>query len=215
MAKVLNERQKGKVKAQFEEVILAGLKKEKAYVQTLKKRYPKASNKRLTKLILRRARWGGVVSGTATGLPANPVLMFPLALAAASAMLNLEWKLACRIAALFDDHILDGPEPPWELLVPIFFSNKVGELGRVLAVKAGKTLTRQMIRKHLSKETLKAFQKFMLKRFGMKVTQGMVKKKAVPVVGAIISSGFNYAEVTIVANRTYRYMENQGLASLQ
>lgn len=68
-------------------------------------------------------------------------------------------------------------------------------------------MTRAAIKKYLSKETLKAFQKILLKYFGIKVTQKGVITKTVPIVGGAIGGVWNYFEVTGIKKRTIQYFE--------
>lgn len=71
-------------------------------------------------------------------------------------------------------------------------------------------VTRVLIRKYLSKETLKQFQKIMLKYFGIKVTQKAVITKTLPIVGGLIGGTWNYIEVGQVQKRTIDYFDARG-----
>ena len=63
--------------------------------------------------------------------------------------------------------------------------------------------------KYLTKETLKQFQKIMLKYFGIKVTQKGLITKTLPIVGGLIGGTWNYFEVSGIKKRTINYFEGK------
>ena len=71
----------------------------------------------------------------------------------------------------------------------------------------GKELTKDLIKKHLSKETLKQFKKIMLKYFGIKVTQKGIITKTLPIVGGFIGASWNAIEVSVMKNRVIKYLQ--------
>lgn len=181
--------------------------KETAIVARYRSRYPGEDPSRLAGRFIRRARWWGAGYGFATGLPANPWIMVPAAVTDASAVLRAEVKLAVRIGLLYDPGLLDDEEPPYELLVPIMGVRVGSEFFRELAVRGSMGVTRAAIRANLSKTTLQAFKRVVLKYFGKKVTQRGVVKGTLPVVGGFVGGGWNYREVSIVGDRVRWYFE--------
>jgi hypothetical protein len=81
------------------------------------------------------------------------------------------------------------------------------QFARELGIRGGMGVTRAAIREYLSKQTLKAFQKIMLKYFGIKVTQKAVITKTVPIIGGLIGGLWNYIEVNQIKSRTISYFE--------
>ncbi len=183
----------------------------KAYVATLSERYPSKNRRELAEHMIQRARWWGAGFGFATGVPSNPWVAAPAAIADIGTVLRTEILLACRIGLLFDPHLLDGPEPPYELLVPIMGGRAASEaLGRLVAV-SGMGLTRQTIIKVLERSGVKRFKRAMLKYFGIRVTQRGVISKTIPIVGGLIGGVWNYTELRFVGDRICKYFEGHEL----
>lgn len=174
-----------------------------------------ADPEQLARVVFSRARWKATASGAAAGLPSTIATMLPAALADATVLYRAQANAAGRVALLYQPEFFREPEAGWELLVPIFGATSASEFLRDAGVLAGQTLSREAIRRYLSKETLNAFQRVMLRRFGVKVTQKMIITKSIPIVGAVIGGSWNYAEVTFVRNRVIRYFANQDLGSVE
>lgn len=83
--------------------------------------------------------------------------------------------------------------------------NASSQLLREMGVRGGMGVTRAAIKKYLSKETLKAFKKIMLKYFGLKVTQKGIITKTLPIIGGLIGGVWNYIEVGRVKKRSIKY----------
>jgi hypothetical protein len=183
----------------------------KAYVATLSQRYPSKTRRELVEHMIRRARWWGAGFGFATGVSSNPWVAAPAAITDISAVLRTEILLACRIGVLFDPHLLDGPDPPYELLVPIIGGRAASEaLGRLVA-SSGIGLTRKTIITVLKQSGVKPFKQAMLKYFGVRVTQRGVISKTIPIVGGLIGGFWNYAELRLVGDRIRNYFEGHEL----
>lgn len=183
--------------------------KERAYVQKFRKHRSSEDPERLADRLIRRAQWWGAGWGVATGLPANPWVVVPAAVTDAGALLRTEVKLAVRIGLLYDPQFLDDEEPPYELLIPIFGIRAGSEFLREMSIRGAMGVTRAAIRKHLSKQTLAAFKRIMLKYFGLKVTQRGVIKGTLPVAGGFVGGIWNYREVSVIGKRVKRYFKGQ------
>ncbi len=109
--------------------------------------------------------------GVLTGLPSNIWVSVPSATADVAYVLKQEIIAAARCATFVDEHFFDDPDARWGLLVPVFGMDVPSQFVREGAVLGAMGATRQAIRAVLHKETLEAFKKFMLKYFGIKVTQ--------------------------------------------
>src|SRR5262249_28114672 len=123
-----------------------------ASVGELERKYPKESRRQLADRIISRARWWGAGAGFVTGLPANPWAALPAAVADVGAVLNVEIRMASRIALLFDREYFNDQEPPYELLVPIMGGRAAAEFMRELAIRGGMGASRQAIKKVLTKK---------------------------------------------------------------
>lgn len=185
---------------------------QKAYVAKLRADHPGDSDQVLAERVISRARWFSAGVGVATGLPSNPWVAAPAAVADVAATLRAEVVLAARVALLYEPGFLDDGEPPYELLVPIFGGRLAGELLREAAIRGGMGVTRAAIRKYLSKETLKQFKRLALKYFGLKVTQRGVITKTLPVVGGLIGGTWNFVEVAAVGRRVVDWFEGRCVA---
>ena len=207
----MSDDKKNVIKRAFEWALSVDAIRAKKQLAQLRAKHPKASNRQLAWKMIRRARWWATGAGAATGLPANPWVSVPAAVADVGAVLRVEISLAARIALLYDESYFDEETAPYELLVPIFGARATSEALKEMAVRGGMGVSRQVIKKYLSKETLKQFKKIMLKYFGLKVTQKAVVTKTLPIVGAVIGGGWNFSELTVVGKRVVRYFENEEL----
>ena len=174
---------------------------------------PKASNRKLAEDAFSRARWKATAIGIATGLPANPWMAVPAATLDVAATLKLEVLAAARVAVIYDRNFFDDQDAAWELLIPIFGINVGSQAFRQMGIRGGMGVTRVAIKKYLSKETLKQFQKIMLKYFGIKVTQKGLITKTLPIVGGLIGGAWNFVEVGRIKNRVIEYFEENTLSS--
>jgi hypothetical protein len=183
----------------------------KAYVALLTERHPQKTRRELAEQMIRRARWWGAGFGFTTGIPSNPWVAAPAAITDMSAVLRTEILLACRIGLLYDPHLLDGPDPPYELLVPIIGGRAASEaLGRLVTI-GGMHITRKTIIKVLQHNGAKLFMKSMVKYFGVRVTRRGILTKTIPIVGGLIGGTWNYAELRFIGDRICRYFEGQEL----
>lgn len=181
-------------------------------VKRLRAQNPTATNADLARKLFAAARTKATGVGVLTGLPANPWVMVPAAIADLATVLRIETEAVARVALLYDPSFFEQPDAAWELLVPVFGIDALSQFLRDLGVLGSMGVTRQLVRQYLSKETLRSFQKVMLKYFGMKVTQKGVLSKTLPLVGAVIGGGWNFAEVTILTKRTIAYFENRPIS---
>ncbi|MEC4748102.1 hypothetical protein [Methylomicrobium sp. Wu6] len=179
-----------------------------ASVAAERNKHPGLTNKQLACKAFSQARWKATSAGVVTGLPANPWVALPAATTDVAVTLRTEVYAAARTAIIFDESFFDYEDAKWELLIPVFGLNVGSQFARELGIRGGMGVTRAAIRKYLSKETLKAFQKIMLKYFGIKVTQKGVITKTVPIIGGLIGGGWNYIEVGRIKSRTILYFEN-------
>jgi hypothetical protein len=183
----------------------------KTYVAILTERHPQKTRRELAEHMIRRARWWGAGFGFATGIPSNPWVAAPAAITDMSAVLRTEILLACRIGLLYDSHLLDGPDPPYELLVPIIGGRAASEaLGRLVAI-SGMHITRKAILKILQNSGAKQFMITMVKYFGVRVTKRGLIAKTIPIVGGLIGGAWNYAELRFVGERVCKYFEGHDL----
>lgn len=183
----------------------------KGDVRALRAKYPSLSREELARKLISRARWQGAALGVATGLPSNPWVAVPAAMADVGGLLRIQVAMAARVALLFDERYLDGNDPPYELMAPIMGGRLMSEMGRELAIRGGMGVTRQAIKKVLSKGTLKQFKRLMLKYFGLKVTQRSLITKTLPLVGGAIGGTWNFIEVKVVGERAYAYFDGRPL----
>ncbi|HEY8158804.1 MAG TPA: hypothetical protein VIF10_08880 [Methylobacter sp.] len=172
--------------------------------------HPELTPKQLAGKAFSLARWKAISAGIATGLPTNPWITLPAATTDVAVTLKTEAYAAAWTAIIYDESFFDDEEAKWELLIPVLGLNVGSQFARELGIRGGMGVTRAAIRRYLSKETLKAFQKLMLKYFGLKVTQKAMITKIVPIIGGLIGGVWNYLEVNQIKSRTISYFENKG-----
>ena len=133
-----------------------------ASVKTEKEKRPDTGNRKLVEKAFSLAAWKATSSGIITGLPANPWTAVPAATADVAVTLKAEVSAVARAAVIYDENFFDDEEAKWELLIPVFGLNAGSQLLRELGIKGGMNVTRAVIEKYLTKETLKQFKKIML-----------------------------------------------------
>jgi hypothetical protein len=180
-----------------------------ASVDALRREMKGASREQLAHKIFSRAQLKAAASGFATGLPSNFWTMVPAAIGDVAITVKLEVIATAKVAVLYDPDFFTDEEATWELLIPVFGINVASQLAQNAAIKAAQGVTREVIKKYLSKETLKQFQKVMLKYFGIKVTQKAVITKTIPVVGGVIGGTWNWFEVKLLRRRAIRYFQGK------
>ena len=176
-----------------------------AEVAAMRAAHPNRSNDEHAAALYSRQAWKAAAAVAIAGLPANMMVALPAAAVDAGIVLRMEVFAACCVGTLYEPHFVDSREVPWEVLVPIFGANIASQALRELGVLGSQQLTKQAIRRVLTKETLKAFQSVMLKAFGIKVTQRALVSKWVPIVGSIIGGTWNWVEVSAQGKRVRRY----------
>jgi hypothetical protein len=180
-----------------------------ASVAAERNQHPELTNQQLAGNAFSHARWKATYTGLVTGLSANPWVALPAATTDVAVTLKTEVYAAARTAIIYDASFFDDEDAKWELLIPVLGLNVGSQFARELGITGGMGITRAAIRQYLSKETLKAFQKLMLKYFGLKVTQKGMITKTLPIIGSLIGGGWNYLEVSNIKSRTIGYFENK------
>ena len=125
----------------------------------------------------------------------------------------MEVRAAAEVALIFEPEFFSDEDARWELFVPVFGMNVASQLLREVGVRGAMGVTRQAIKKYLSKQTLRAFRALALKYFGLKVTQKAVVTKTLPVVGGVVGASWNFVEVTLLRKRCIRYFQNKTIGT--
>jgi hypothetical protein len=174
-------------------------------VNQLREQRPGLDPSGLARHIFSRARWKAAATGVATGLPANPWVMFPAAVADATAVLRIEAKAAAKTALIYDPRFFDDENARWELLVPLFGLHTTSQFLRELGILGSMGVTREVIRKAAASHGFCAVRNVAAKYLGVQLTQRAVVSKVLPVVGGAIGGAWNYAEVTLLGRRCINY----------
>ncbi|WP_413440135.1 hypothetical protein [Synechococcus sp. MIT S1220] len=154
-----------------------------------------------------QSRLKAAAAGFGLGVAGNPLAIVPSAIADITITTKTEVFAAACAAETFHEGFLDSETARMELLVPVFGMGAMDQLAAELGIRAGKELTKDLIKKHLSKETLKQFKKIMLKYFGIKATQKGIITKTLPIVGGFIGASWNAIEVSVMKNRVIKYLQ--------
>jgi uncharacterized protein (DUF697 family) len=130
-------------------------------------------------------------------LPAQITAGLTALAAEAVVLIGIQLKLIAEIAKLLGVRL--DPEDPEDILLILEFA--IGGAGVEAAgkfgAKIGGAATKRLIRKKLSRGTLEALKRWGAK-LGIKILQRSIIKYAVPIVSALIGSGWNYVATTKV-----------------
>lgn len=176
-----------------------------AYASAKRAAYPNDSPRELAERIVHTYAQKGAVEGFVTGLPANPLLAIGGGITDMTILLRFYTTLTAVIGYLADENYFDDPD--WRhnaffvLAGPKALARIFGEGAR----EGGKQLSKQVIRRYLSKEVLAALKRFLLKWFGKKVTQRAILAKAVPLVGGAVGGTWNYVEIRTIGRRIIKF----------
>ena len=113
------------------------------------------------------------------------------------------------VAAVLDPASLDDPERFKADVLAVVFPSALSQAMRQLGIRAGEELTKNLIRKAVSKGGFEAVAKLAGRFLGVRFTAKTVATKGVPLVGMGIGAGWNYLEVRAVGNRAIAYHTGQ------
>jgi hypothetical protein len=173
--------------------------------------HPSETPAQLVRRIIDRSVAWGAAAGGATGAAANPLVMFPAAVADVAAMLRIEGHMAGTIAAVMDPASLDRPGAFEADVLSIVFPGAVSQALRQIGIRAGQQVTKNLVRKYLGEQFVQNVTRLTARYLFVKFSQKAVLTKSVPLVGAGIGAGWNWLEVQAVGRRAVRYFEGRGV----
>lgn len=179
--------------------------------QELAAQHPGATPEQLARKAVASAKSWGVAAGTATGAAANPLIMFPAAVADIAAMLRIEGQMAGTIAALLDPPSLLDERTLQADVIAIVFPGAVSQALRQFGLRAGQRVTRTLIKKYVTESVLKDATRFAAKFMFIRVTKKAVLSKTVPLVGAGIGAAWNWVELEAVGKRAIHYYQRRAI----
>ena len=180
-------------------------------VASMRHRWPDATPYELAERAFASARFRVIAAGAALGIAANPALTVASTLADVSMTTRTQVFAAACAAELLIPGFLDTETARYELLLPIFGTSVLSQIGIELGLKATRFATREMVLKVLSSHTATTIGKMLSYTFGLRLTQRGLATKTMPVVGGILGGTWNAVEVEIVRIRTLRYLTNQAM----
>ena len=171
--------------------------------------HPTETREDLAKRVIHQAKGWGVAAGGATGAAANPLIMFPAAVADVAAMLRIEGQMTGTIAALLDPSTLDTPAQFQADVISVVFPGAVSQALRQIGVRAGQQITKNLVRKYFGEQLVRSVSRITTRYLFVKFSQKAVLSKTVPLVGAGIGAGWNWLEVAAVGQRAVRYYQGR------
>ncbi len=207
----MSDRGKNPIRKAFEWAISVDVDRAKTQVEQLRDKHPGSSKAELAQILVKRSRRWATGTGFVSGLPSNPWVAAPTGLADAATVLRIEIALAARVALIYDETFFDDESAAYELLVPIFGARVVNDVLKEMTLRGGMDLSRQLIKSYLQSKTLKQFKNLMFKVFGLRTARKAIATKTLPIVGGVLSSFWNFSELTRVGKRCIAYFEDEVL----
>ena len=171
--------------------------------------HPGATPEQLARKAVATAKQWGVAAGGTTGAAANPLIMFPAAVADIAAMLRIEGQMAGTIAALLDPPSLLDERTLQADVIAIVFPGAVSQALRQFGLRAGQRVTRSLIKRYVTESVLKDATRFATKYLFIRVSKKAVLSKTVPLVGAGIGAAWNWVELEAVGKRAIQYYQRR------
>ncbi|MDF1811213.1 MAG: hypothetical protein P1V20_03335 [Verrucomicrobiales bacterium] len=181
--------------------------------------------RKLTKTASRNAMALGAAAGAAisadqiaglAGIPLTGGVSLPTALAVAGTVVTaeallltrLQLKLVARIGRAMNIPL--DPDDPEDILTVMAFAvgGAAADAAGTVGMKIGGHAAKTLIRKHISKETLKAVQRVAAK-IGVKILQRTIIKYAVPAVSIAIGGGWNFGSTKLVASTAQKHFDKR------
>lgn len=173
---------------------------------------------KLISVTMRYAAIAGGVSGVATS--ANEIMTISSAGLAWSLFVGsvgaemvylarVQMRLILDLAVIYDIQL--DPEDPEDVLLVFGYALGVAPadaLGQLLQI-SGRAVTKDAVRKYISKSTLETIQK-LGQKIGLKILQRSILKFAIPVASVAISSSYNYTSTKAIGKVAKNHFKNRG-----
>lgn len=173
---------------------------------------------KLISVTVRYATIAGGVSGVATS--ANEIMTISSAGLAWSLFVGsvgaemvylarVQMRLILDLAVIYDIQL--DPEDPEDVLLVFGYALGVAPadaLGQLLQI-SGRAVTKDAVRKYISKSTLKTVQE-LGQKIGLKILQRSIIKFAIPVASVAISSSYNYTSTKAIGKVAKNHFKNRG-----
>jgi len=180
-------------------------------VEAMRRRWPDDSSFALAKRAFDQAGLWVIGAGVVTGLAANPLLGVVGTLADLSITVRTQIFAAACAAELLIPGFLDAETARQELLLPIFGTGVISQVGLELGVKALNTASREVVVKLLKRQGAEIVNRVTARALGRRAMQQGLLTKTLPVLGGLLGGGWNAVEVRLVRDRTLRYLTNHSL----
>ena len=179
--------------------------------EELRRNHPGASVDELVDRAITTAKRWAAAYGAGSGVATTPLAMVPAAMADMGLTMRQQAHLVGVVAALKDPTSLEDADGFRSDVLTVMFPHAVSQALREAAVQAGKTTTRTLVRKYISKELLRAIIRFAAKYLGIKLTQRAIISKTVPIVGGAIGATWNWVDVERCGRRAVKYFNDQAI----
>lgn len=173
------------------------------------------------KLISVTTRWAtiaGAIAGAATtadqiSIIGSAGMTWPLFIGVLGAemiyLARIQMRLVLDLSVIYDLQL--DPEDPEDILMVFGYALGIAPadaIGKVMQHSAG-AVTAGVIKKYISKTTLKAVQDF-AKKVGFKILQRTIIKYAVPAASMAVGSTYNYVTTKSVGQIAKSHLKNRG-----
>lgn len=192
-----------------------------ARAQYFQQKYPGLSPDDIADILISvTVRYAGIAGGIAgAAATANQIsviasagMTVPLFLGTIGAemiyLARIQMRLVLDLSVVYDLQL--NPEDPEDVLMVFGYALGITptEVIGTGASKAAGEVTKRAIKKHISKDVLKAIQDF-ARRLGFKILQRTILKYVVPVVSAAVGSSYNYATTKALGKITKTHFKNR------
>jgi hypothetical protein len=169
-------------------------------VHALRAAHPDDTRRELAQRAISTRARRAAAQGFFTGLPSNPFVAAPAAVADLLSTLALYGRLSAEVGLISNDDYFSRPD--WKEDALLLFAGRVAvsQAMKDAALAGAQVATKEKLKGHLTDAALKTLKKSVLTYFGKKLTQrGLIN--LVPVLGGVVGGAWSHREASLFGRR--------------